>query len=168
MTPETAGPRWWHAIIRRLSATRWGSRLIARRLHAWDRFVLRVTDGATTATTALTGLPVILMKIKGARTGQERVTPILAIGDERRYLLIATNFGSCRHPDWYYNLKANPVIEVVAGKQCRRYVARELVGEERAAGWMDAVKHFSGYAAYEARAEGRRIPVLALTPLEDD
>jgi deazaflavin-dependent oxidoreductase (nitroreductase family) len=168
MTPRIIKPHWWHPIIRRLSATWWGSRLIARRLHAWDRFVLRLTDGATTATTALTGLPVILMKTQGARTGLQRITPLLAIGDENRYLLIATNFGSRRHPDWYYNLKANPVVEVLDGKDSRRYMARELADEERSAGWKSAVEYFAGYALYEARAEERRIPVLELTPLEGE
>lgn len=141
--------------------------MIARRLHAWDRFVLRLTDGATTATTALTGLPVILIKTQGARTGLERVTPLLAIGDEDCYLLIATNFGSRRHPDWYYNLKAHPVVEILDGKYSRQYLARELVDAERTAGWKNAAEHFAGYAVYEVRAKERRIPVVELTPLED-
>jgi deazaflavin-dependent oxidoreductase (nitroreductase family) len=163
VTRTTPRPRWWHPIIRRLSASRWGSRLIASRLHTWDRFVLRITRGRTTATSALTGLPVILLLSTGARSGLERVTPLLAIGDEERYLLIATNFGSRRNPDWYYNLKANPEVEILKGRTRRRYVARELDGEERRQGWASAVEHFTGYAAYEARAR-RRIPILVLTP----
>jgi len=163
MTRAVDRPRWWHKTIRRLSATRWGSRLIASRLHAWDRFVLRITHGRSTATTALTGLPVILLLSTGARSGLERITPLLAIGDEDRYLLIATNFGSKRHPDWYYNLKANPEVEVLQGQTRRRYVARELDGDERRQGWASAVEFFAGYAAYEARAR-RRIPILVLTP----
>jgi len=168
MTGQSSRSRWWHALIRRLSATRWGSRLIARRLHAWDRFVLEKSHGRTSATTMLTGLPVIVIRSTGARSGAERITPLLAIGDENHYLLIATNFGSPRHPDWYYNLKANPEVEVLRGQSRRRYIARELQGEERSQGWATAVAHFAGYALYEQRAPMRRIPVLALTPALDD
>jgi deazaflavin-dependent oxidoreductase (nitroreductase family) len=168
MTVAASKPRLWHNLIRRLSATRWGSRLIAGHLHAWDSTVLRLTHGRTTATTALTGLPVIMLRTKGARSGQARITPLLAIGDSQCYLLIATNFGSGRHPDWYYNLKASPVVEVLQAQNARRYIARELDGDERQAGWERAVDHFAGYASYQIRAGSRRIPVFALTPLTNE
>lgn len=159
---------WWHLLIRRLSATRWGSRLIARRLQAWDRLVLRLTRGRTSATSAMTGLPVLLIRSVGAHSGLERVTPLLAIGDDRRYLLIASNFGSPNHPAWYHNLKANPRVVILGDSQPRGYIARELHGELRERAWETAVAHFAGYALYAQRAGGRHIPVLELTPAAAD
>jgi len=164
MSQAATKVHWWHLLIRRLSATRWGSRLIARRLQAWDRFVLRLTRGRTSATSAMTGLPVLLIRCVGAHSGLERVTPLLAIGDERRYLLIASNFGSPKHPAWYHNLKSNPQVEILRDSQPRAYIARELHGEPRDWAWETAVAHFAGYALYAQRAGGRRIPVLELTP----
>ncbi len=99
---EPARAYWWQRIIRRLAMTSWGIWLIASRLHAWDRAVLRLTRGRTTATTLLTGYEVIQVRCKGARTGEPRITPLLAIDDDGGLLLVATNFGSSRHPAWYF------------------------------------------------------------------
>lgn len=160
--------RWWQRVIRRLAWTRWGSWLIASRLQAWDRAVLSLTRGRTTATTLLTGYEVILLRTTGARSGEPRVTPLLAIEENGGLLLIATNFGSRRHPSWYYNLRNEPQVEVVSRSATRAYVAQELSGDERLGAWENAVGHFAGYAAYHARTAGRQIPVIRLTPVEPE
>lgn len=155
---------WWQRIIRRLAFTAWGSWLIASRLQAWDRAVLRLSRGRTTATTLLTGYEVIQLRSKGARTGTPRITPLLAIDDAGGLLLVATNFGSPHHPGWYYNLKAQPQVEVVRRLQTGQYDAHELVGEEWTQAWQRAVEHFRGYAAYHACTSRRRIPIFRLLP----
>ncbi len=157
--------RWWQRAIRRMASTHWGSRLVASRLQKWDRAILSLTRGRTTATTLLTGYEVILVRSKGARTGEPRITPLLAIEDRGGLLLIATNFGSHKHPAWYYNLMSAPQVEVMRRSETHTYFARELSGEEKLEAWEHAVRHFSGYAAYHARTEGRQIPVLRLTPV---
>jgi deazaflavin-dependent oxidoreductase (nitroreductase family) len=156
---------WWQRWIQRISAMRWASRFMAKRLHHWDRWVYRLTRGRTTATEMLTGLPVLFVTTIGARTGLSRTTPLLAIPENDHFILIATKFGADHHPDWYFNLKANPQVEVLYQGQTSMYVAKELEGQARAASWSRAVDTYPGYRAYEQRAIGRPIPVLALIPL---
>jgi deazaflavin-dependent oxidoreductase (nitroreductase family) len=155
---------WWQRIIRRLAFTAWGSWLIGSRLHSWDSAVLRLTKGRTTATTLLTGYEVIQLRSRGARTGKPRITPLLAIDDDGGLLLVATNFGSSRHPAWYFNLKAQPQVEVERRLQTFLYEARELAGEDWTQAWQRAVNHFRGYAAYRARTKSRDIPIFRLLP----
>ena len=157
---------WWQRAIRRMASTRWGSLLVASRLQRWDRAILGLTRGRTTATTLLTGYEVMLLRSIGARSGKPRIIPLLAIEDGDGFLLIATNFGSRRHPAWYYNLMRHPQVEVTRRSEIHAYIARELSGDEKLKAWEHAVMHFNGYAAYRARTMGRQIPVLRLTPVD--
>ena len=161
---DPAHVHWWQRVIRRLAFTVWGSWLIASRLHAWDRAVLKLTRGRSTATTLLTGYEVILLRSRGAHTGEPRITPLLAIEDGQGLLLVATNFGSSRHPAWYYNLKAQPQVEIERQSQNLLYDAHELSGEHWKQAWRRAVNHFPGYAAYRARTGSRAIPIFRLLP----
>jgi deazaflavin-dependent oxidoreductase (nitroreductase family) len=158
--------RWWQRLISHLASTRWGTKLVASRLQGWDRSFLRLTKGLTTATTLLTGYEVILLRSIGARSGKLRITPLLAIEQGVGLLLIATNFGSRRHPAWYHNLIHHPQVEVVRHGENRAYRAQELSGEEKNIAWEHAVRHFEGYAAYHDRTQGRQIPVLRLLPVD--
>jgi deazaflavin-dependent oxidoreductase (nitroreductase family) len=115
----------------------------------------------------LTGLPVIFLTIKGKKSGQPRVTPLLAISDGSGYILIATKFGADHHPQWYFNIKANPEVEVRFGGKVMTYRAEELDGERRQIAWECAVGQYAGYSSYERRAAGRRIPVLKLIPIKN-
>jgi deazaflavin-dependent oxidoreductase (nitroreductase family) len=158
---------WWQRLIQRFTASRWASRLLTRRLHRWDGWVHRLSKGRWTATEILSGLPVIFITTAGVQTGLPHTTPLLAIEHEGQFLLIATKFGANHHPDWYRNIKANPRVEVLYKNRHSVYRARELNGEERMDGWARAISHYPGYQAYERRAGGRLIPIIALTPIED-
>lgn len=81
-------------------------------------------------------------------------------------IVIASNWGGERNPGWYYNLRTKPACEVTVNGERRRYVARELEGEERARAWERSAAIYPGYNAYRRRAAHRTIPVIALEPAE--
>lgn len=154
----------WQRLVQRLTATPWASRWMTNRLHRWDRWIFRVSRGRWTATEVLSGLPILFVTTIGAVSGQERITPLLAIRKDGHYILVATNFGSDRHPQWYFNMKANPIVEVSYGEQVSKHIVTELEGVARESAWEYAVRHYPGYRAYEVRAHQRLIPVMELSP----
>jgi deazaflavin-dependent oxidoreductase (nitroreductase family) len=123
-------------------------------------------SGGTEGTTLRdTGLPVVLLTTRGARSGKLRKTPLMRVEHEGRYAVVASQGGAPRHPQWYFNLKADPRAEVQDGPVKRDVVAREVTGEERAAWWERAVAAFPPYAEYQERTS-RRIPVFVLEPAD--
>ncbi|GGZ84284.1 nitroreductase family deazaflavin-dependent oxidoreductase [Streptomyces echinoruber] len=123
-------------------------------------------SGGTEGTTLRdTGLPVVLLTTRGARSGKLRKTPLMRVEHEGRYAVVASQGGAPRHPQWYFNLKADPRAKVRDGPVKRDVVAREVTGEERAAWWERAVAAFPPYAEYQERTS-RRIPVFVLEPAD--
>jgi deazaflavin-dependent oxidoreductase (nitroreductase family) len=159
LSSPNAFQRW----IQRLTASRVGSALLPRTLNRLDRGVAGLTGGRHTATAILAGVPVLTVETIGARTGRRHLVNLLAIPRDRDLILVATAFGSRKHPAWYHNLRAHPVVDVRLGQVTRRYFAREATGEERDLCWEQATAVYPGYADYVKRA-GRVIPILLLTP----
>jgi deazaflavin-dependent oxidoreductase (nitroreductase family) len=110
----------------------------------------------------LTGTPLVLIHHIGARSGIERVTPLAysAQGDDC-IAIVASNGGSPKHPAWYHNLKANPVITVEI--DTRRFIAtaEEQEGHARAELWSKLTAEFPHLAGFAARTE-RSIPLFLL------
>lgn len=158
--------RCWHPLIQRLAATRFGSWLLADTLHRIDRPLLRLSNNSVSFTSWLAGLPVIVLHTTGARSGQPRQTPLVAQTDGERIILIASYFGSQKHPDWYHNVRANPVVTVEHRGDSSRYQARLAEGEERDRYWQIAANQYPGYERYRQRAGERTIPVIVLDPTE--
>ncbi|MFF7123648.1 nitroreductase family deazaflavin-dependent oxidoreductase [Streptomyces sp. NPDC016566] len=109
------------------------------------------------------GARLVLLTTTGARTGTPHTTPVgcLADGGER-ILVIASAGGSPRHPDWYRNLLARPEATVESGVFTYRARAEVLTGEERDRAFARAVEADPGWQAYQEKAGGRVIPVVAL------
>ena len=115
-------------------------------------------------TSILSGLQVVVLTARGAKSGESRTTPLAALFDGDKVVLIASDFGSPRHPAWYYNLRANPEVKVsVYGKE-GDYKAYEAMGDERESYWQMAVASYPGYEKYAQQAGERTIPVMVLTP----
>jgi deazaflavin-dependent oxidoreductase (nitroreductase family) len=105
----------------------------------------------------------ILIHHIGARSGTERVTPLgCSPQGDGRFAIVASNGGSPAHPDWYYNLKANPRIKVEVGTQTFTVLAEELDGTVRAGLWPKLVAQYPSIGEYQART-ARQIPVFMLT-----
>ena len=138
-----------------------------RVLHHVDRPIYRLTGGRQTFVSLATGLPVVMLTTTGARTGRQRVWPVLGLPDDDNLVVIASNWGQRHHPAWYHNLRAHPDAIVAVGGVTRRVRASEAIGEERERLWRRALAVYPGWAAYERRVRHRRIPVMVLTPVTD-
>jgi F420H(2)-dependent quinone reductase len=114
--------------------------------------------------TDLRGMPVIVVTSVGAKSGKLRKTPLMRVEREGEYAVVASLGGAPQHPVWYYNLKANPHVELQDGPDKRDYLAREVTGEEKAQWWERAVAAFPPYADYQAKTT-REIPVFVLAPI---
>jgi deazaflavin-dependent oxidoreductase (nitroreductase family) len=124
-----------------------------------DPPLLKATNGRFS--TAI-GSPILLLRSRGAKSGQMRETPLLYGTDGDRILLVASKAGSPKHPGWYHNLRAHPEVEVIAAGRSGRYRAREAEGEERVRLWQEVNDLYAGYETYQGRAGTRRIPVIVL------
>jgi deazaflavin-dependent oxidoreductase (nitroreductase family) len=108
------------------------------------------------------GSPMVLIHHRGAKTGTERVTPLMAQVDGERLFIFASKAGAPDNPDWYHNLKANPetTIEYLDDPDVAVRVV-EVQGEERDRIWERQKRDWPQFAEYEASTE-RTIPVLEL------
>ncbi len=110
------------------------------------------------------GKGLVLLHHRGARTGQERVSPVAAIpeGDDA-WLIAASKGGAPDNPGWYHNLLAGPDVEIETPDDGTVAVrAVELTGAERDAGWERFKQRSEGFRSYEQKTT-RTIPVLRLT-----
>jgi deazaflavin-dependent oxidoreductase (nitroreductase family) len=109
------------------------------------------------------GAPLILIHHVGARSGTERVTPVTCFPQpDGRFAIIASNGGAPTNPDWYYNLKARPEINVEFGTETFAVAVGELEGEEREKAWADVVSAVPTVANTQNKTR-RTIPMLLLT-----
>jgi deazaflavin-dependent oxidoreductase (nitroreductase family) len=135
---------------------------------AWVRNQVEEYEGSggTSGTTLLdTGLPVVIVTNRGAKTGAVRKTPLMRVEHEGKYAAIGSKGGAPKNPVWVYNLRKNPQVVVQDGAETRELTAREVTGEERAAWWERAVAAYPPYAEYQQRTD-RLIPVFVLEPAE--
>ena len=111
----------------------------------------------------LRGHPVIILTSVGAVTGKLRKTALMRVEFEGLYAAVASLGGAPKNPVWYYNLTANPHVELQDGAVRKDYRAREVHGTERDTWWERAVAAYPGYAEYQKNTD-RTIPVFVLTP----
>jgi deazaflavin-dependent oxidoreductase (nitroreductase family) len=111
--------------------------------------------------TSLRGMPVVLLTTIGAKTGKLRKTPLMRVEHEGTYAVVASLGGAPKNPVWYYNVVANPDVELQDGTQTFDLRAREVFGEEKALWWDRAVAAYPDYADYQAKTD-RQIPVFVL------
>ena len=135
---------------------------------AWvrDQVELYESSGGTRGTTLRdTGLPVVIITNRGARTGKLRKTPVMRVEHDGRYAAVASQGGSPTHPRWYYNLRSFPAVALQDGSHKWNMTARELTGDERAQWWERAVSAYPPYADYQQKT-ARQIPVFILEPVD--
>lgn len=112
----------------------------------------------------LRGMPVIVLTTLGAKSGKLRKQALMRVEHEGAYAAVASLGGSPKNPVWYYNIKANPLVELQDGADKRDYLAREVTGEEKAVWWERSVAAYPDYADYQTKTD-REIPVFVLEPV---
>ncbi len=111
------------------------------------------------------GVPLILLHLVGARSGTKRVTPVVCYPQsDGRFAIIASNGGAPTNPNWYYNLKSHPEIDVEFGGEIFAAAAKELEGRERENVWADALRAAPQLDEHQKKTS-RTIPVMLLVPI---
>ncbi|ORI16830.1 nitroreductase [Rhodococcus sp. 1163] len=121
-----------------------------------------VEESGGTQGTSMNGMPVVLLTTKGNKTGKLRKTPLMRVEHDGEYAVVASLGGAPKHPVWYYNVVADPNVELQDGTDKADYVAREVTGEEKAVWWERAVAAYPDYADYQKKTD-RDIPVFVLS-----
>ena len=124
------------------------------------------TGGREGGTLLDTGIPVIIVSMRGAKSGSVRKIALMRVEHGGSHLLVASKGGADTHPDWYHNLLANPTeVTVQDGPDAHWVNVRELDGDEYDMWWDRAVAVFSPYTEYRKKTS-RRIPLLLAEPLQ--
>jgi deazaflavin-dependent oxidoreductase (nitroreductase family) len=126
-----------------------------------DPYLMRASGGRVKSTITA---PTVLLTHIGAKSGRKRTTPLGYFTDGDNVILIASRGGDRNHPAWYFNVRANPEVELFTKGGGGRYRAKEAEGSERERLWDLATSFYPGFARYQERAGDRRIPVIVCSP----
>ena len=118
------------------------------------------SGGQQASTLRDTGLPIIVVTMRGNKTRAVRKIALMRVEHGGEYALVASKGGAAKHPVWYFNLKANPEeVTIQDGAEPFDVSVRQVSGEERAQWWERAVAAYPPYAEYQKRTT-REIPVF--------
>ncbi len=107
-----------------------------------------------------TGLPVIIVTSRGRKSGKLRKNPVMRVEHDGEYAIIASKGGAPSHPEWYFNIIADPEsVMIQDGPEPFDVIVREVSGKEREIWWQRAVETFPPYAEYSEKTD-RIIPIL--------
>jgi deazaflavin-dependent oxidoreductase (nitroreductase family) len=109
------------------------------------------------------GATLLLLHHVGARSGKDRINPLVYNRDGDRYVIFASKAGAPTNPDWYYNLKAHPNVTIEVGTDTIEVVATEATGDERDRLFNAQVGRSPQFGEYRDKTD-RVIPVILLTP----
>jgi deazaflavin-dependent oxidoreductase (nitroreductase family) len=108
------------------------------------------------------GAPMVLLHHTGAKSGTERVTPLMYQPDGDRVVIFASKAGAPTNPAWFHNLRANPRATIEIGTDTIAVEARVAEGNERERYWEKQKQDHPRFAEYERTAVDRVIPVVVL------
>ena len=114
--------------------------------------------------TGLGRVKVLFLHHFGAKSGVERISPLLYVNDGDNIAIIASKGGYVKNPAWFHNLKAHPDVRVELKSEVRNVKAREATGDERERIWKKAASVWPDYERYQRRVPDRKIPVVVLEP----
>jgi deazaflavin-dependent oxidoreductase (nitroreductase family) len=127
--------------------------------------VAKIEAAGDTAAGQWGPLGIVLLTMRGAKTGKVRKVPLMRVEHDGRYLAVGSDGGAAKHPVWYYNLLADPKITLQDRTESRPMIARELTGDERAEWWERATAVFPNYLEYQVKTD-RLIPLFLLEPVQ--
>jgi deazaflavin-dependent oxidoreductase (nitroreductase family) len=126
---------------------------------------VKILDAGTTEGVQVMDRPIVLVTVRGAKSGKLRYTPVMRVEHDGSYAMFASKGGAPEHPAWYHNLVANPLVELQDGTETKEYDVRELAGAERTEWWERGVEAYPPYAEYQTKTD-RLIPVFVLEARE--
>jgi deazaflavin-dependent oxidoreductase (nitroreductase family) len=109
------------------------------------------------------GAPVLLLTSTGAKSGEQRTTPVVYQQDDARMVIFASKAGAPENPAWFHNLRANPAATVEVGPDTLEVDAVVVEGDERERLYRKQAELMPQFADYEQKTT-RQIPVVALQP----
>jgi deazaflavin-dependent oxidoreductase (nitroreductase family) len=130
----------------------------------WNRKVIeefRANDGRVGG--QFQGAPILLLHTKGAKSGKERVSPMMYLDLDGRRFVFASKAGAETNPDWYHNLIAHPDVTVEAGAETYSANAAPVIGVDRDRIYSEQAERYPGFAEYQQKTS-RVIPVVELVP----
>ncbi len=109
------------------------------------------------------GAPILLLHTTGAKTGRERVNPMMYLDLDGHRYVFASKAGADTNPDWYWNLVAHPDLSVEVGTERYEVSAGSVTGDDRDRVYSEQARRYPGFAEYEQKTS-RVIPVVELIP----
>lgn len=109
------------------------------------------------------GYPICIVKYRGRKTGKQREIALIHLPWEDKELLVASQGGMDKHPVWYYNIKANPGVEVFFEGVTKSYVAEQATEQQKRDLWPHLLSLYPDFDEYQARTD-RDIPVFICSP----
>ena len=125
----------------------------------------KILSTGTTDGVQVLDRPIVLVTVRGAKSGTLRYTPVMRVEHDGRYAMFASKGGAPENPAWYHNVVVNPHVELQDGTAVKEYDAREVSGDERTEWWDRGVEAYPPYAEYQTKTD-RLIPVFVLEPRE--
>jgi deazaflavin-dependent oxidoreductase (nitroreductase family) len=127
----------------------------------WNANIIEEFRANAGKVSSFAGADMLLLHHTGARTGTERVNPLVYLPQGDDFVVMASKGGAPDNPDWFHNLKANPDATVELGTGTVSVRAREAQGEERERLWETVKARYQGFGEYEQKTD-RVIPVVVL------
>ena len=162
----TSKPTLMRRAAARILATRTGSAIHRLLIAPLDAPLMRLSGGRVHF--AKGTVPLVLLRTTGAKSGAQRDVPLGYFTDGDDVILIASNYGQAKHPNWYYNLLKNPNCQLFADGRTNSggsFIARPTEGADHDRLFALAEGYASNFKSYAANTRGiRAIPVLRLTP----
>ncbi|WP_158607962.1 nitroreductase family deazaflavin-dependent oxidoreductase [Nocardia panacis] len=112
------------------------------------------------------GATLLLLTHTGRKTGRRYTTPLLYLPDGKRLIIIGSNYGQDRQPNWAMNLRAHPDAQVTIAGHDIPVTATEILGTDRDTRYHELAEHLPIYRVFEKRAGHRVIPMFAITARE--
>ncbi len=109
------------------------------------------------------GAPILLLHTTGAKTGRERVNPMMYLDLDGHRYVFASKAGADTNPDWYWNLVAHTDVTVEVGTDTYEVSAKPVTGDNRDRVYSEQARRYPGFAEYEQKTS-RVIPVVELIP----
>ncbi len=110
-------------------------------------------------------MPVLLLTTTGRKSGKEHTTALVYLPDADDFVVVASNGGQARLPNWWLNIRKSKQAQLEVGRKRLRVSVQEASGEERERLWARIIAYHAGHEAYQQRTP-YPLPVVILHPEE--